>query len=139
MVKKKKELTPEAIEHKSELEIEELKKLAENIDKFDFEPEKKDSETFYKIAIKELFNNENVEQKTEWLNPLEVFEATKLQFLGDYGNIPILKDFISGLERKRISLNRKGREEIILSLQERRQEEMEVRKQQLLNMGLMGR
>lgn len=132
----KKELKPEEIHQKGfTLKKEYLKELTKNIDKFDFEVEENKSDTFYKLAIEKLFDNNNIETKTEFLNPAEVFSATKLQFLGNYADIPFLADFISGLEKKRISLHRKGREEIVLSLQERRHEEQELRQQALLNGG----
>lgn len=131
--KKKKELKPEAIkQNEFTMEIDKLKLLSESMNKFDFEPEdKKDNDTFYKLAIKELFNEKSIETKTEWLNPSEVFVASKLSFIGVHADIPLMDEFIKVLERKRISLNRKGREEIILALQERRQEEIEIRKSQL--------
>lgn len=140
MATKKRELKPEAFEKietdLSKKELETLENLKESLQNFDVEVESEGKEeTFYKLAIKELFSNDKIETKTEFLHTGEVFTATKLQFLGKYGNIPLLSDFIDAFQRKRISLNRKGREEIIMSLQERRQEEMEIRKQQMLGLG----
>lgn len=138
MGRKKKEeekLKPEAIENNTiGVEIEELKSLASNINKFDFDIESSKEETFYKIAIEKLFDNKDIEQKTEFLNPAEVFASAKLQFLGDYGDIPLLSKFVTALEKKKVSLHRKGREEIILALQERRQEELEQRRNTLLGL-----
>lgn len=139
MAKKKKELNPQAIEKKTfDLDFEKLKDLSENMNKFDFDNDIDTSknETFYKLAIKELFNEESTETKTEWLNIGEVFSASKLSYMGKYGDVPLVEDFIKVLEKKRVSLKRKGREEIILALQERRQEEREIQKSNILGLNI---
>jgi hypothetical protein len=133
MVKKEKELNPIAIKNdKFNIDFNKLKIMSENINKLEFEKEStSNNDTFYKLAIEKLFDENNIETKTEFLSPAEVFTASKLSFLGTYGCVPLLNEFVESIERKRISLNRKGREEIVLSLQERHQEDVEMRKAQL--------
>lgn len=97
-----------------------------------------DSEdTFFKNAFNKLFDERNPETKTEYRNVEENFEGAVLSFLGNYGNIPYLADFVEQFERKRISLERKGRKEIIMAMVER---EKEMQRQNALKMGgmLMG-
>lgn len=134
--KKEKELNPKAVENKNiSFDILALKELKDTVTEFNIEVPKDDKqETFYKLAINKLFDNEDIETKTEYLSSGEVFVGAKLQILGEYGEIPMLSQFITKRERKMVSHKRKGREEIILALQERREEIIEQRRNDMLDM-----
>lgn len=83
---------------------------------------KKDSESFFKSVLDQLMNLNDMSTKTEYLNVNENFAGAKLHFLAKHGNIPYLLDFINIFEQKRVSLQRKGRKEILIALKERQQE-----------------
>jgi hypothetical protein len=82
-----------------------------------------------------MFDNTDTETKTEYINTKENFVGAKLTFLARYGNIPYLEEFINIFERKRISLERKGRKEIIMAL-EKRQEEIDKQRESRLQSAL---
>lgn len=108
--KAKKEIAKEVI-------LEEIKKSTI------FETSNEDGDSFFKGVINHLMNiKNNVSTKTEYLSVNENFTGTKLQFLADCGNIPYLKEFMTIFETKRISLERKGRKELLIALKERQQE-----------------
>lgn len=89
-----------------------------------FTGEDEDSDSYFRSILKELFSSNNIEQKTEYIDTIENFVGAKLSFLSRHGHIPLLGEFIDTFERKRVSLDRKGRKEIVMSL-EKRQEEIE--------------
>lgn len=91
-----------------------------------------DSDTFFKNIVNQLNDKNNISLKTEYLNVTENFVGTKLEFLSKYGNMPYLKEFVNIFEIKRVSLERKGRKELIMALQNR-QQEIEQQNKNLLN------
>ena len=118
MAKKEKELKPEIqeIEYntkpivQSDMEIVKVNGGAEN------------SDSFFRNVVNKLFDNSEISLKTEYLNVTENFSGSKLEFLSAYGNMPYLKEFITIFEKKRVSLERKGRKEILMALQQRQEE-----------------
>lgn len=139
MVKKKKELNP-IMEKRSTNNISDndLKGIAESIKQNTITSKinEDDSDSFYKNVVNKLFDDKDISTKTEYLNVRENFVGAKLEFYAKYGNIPYLKFFIQELETKRVSLERKGRKEILMALQERKQE---IEQQRLNNLrGLFG-
>lgn len=94
------------------------------------------SDSFFRWIITALFSKENISLKTEYLNVNENFIGSKLEFLSKYGNMPYLSEFLEIFETKRVSLDRKGRKEILMALQKR---EEEIQQDKLRNMrGLLG-
>lgn len=97
------------------------------------EDSQENSDSFFKAVINHLLSDKEISTKTEYLNVKENFAGAKLHFLAKHGNIPYLSDFIEIFERKRVSLQRKGRKELLLALKER-QQEIEREKQMQLSM-----
>lgn len=96
------------------------------------------SDSFFKSTVRELNSPKNISMKTEYRNVQENFAGAKLSYLGEFYNIPGLPEFMVLFETKRVSLERKGRIEIIKALQERRQEiELEQRRMAMMGMGGM--
>ncbi len=81
-----------------------------------------DSDTFFRSIVNSLNSKEDISTKTEYIGVRENFFGIKATFFGRKCNIPFLEDFIEIFEEKRVSLDRKGRKEILMALQERRQE-----------------
>lgn len=135
--KKEKELNPK-LEEKSNYEITSqemkniVKSLEENTDVKTFGENTDDS--FYKNVLNKLFDEKEMSTKTEYLSVRENFLGAKLEFYAKFGNIPQLKNFIDVFEKKRVSLNRKGRIEILKSLQERQQDTQENKLNNLKNL-----
>ena len=94
-----------------------------------------EQDSFFKSIVNKMFDNTDTETKTEYINTKENFVGAKLTFLARYGNIPYLEEFINIFERKRISLERKGRKEIIMAL-EKRQEEIDKQRESRLQSAL---
>lgn len=80
------------------------------------------ADTFFKKVIEELFSEKNIELKTEYLNEDEQFEGTKLAFMSEQCGFEMIKSFLPSWERKRVSLGRKSRQEVVISLWERHKE-----------------
>lgn len=95
---------------------------------------KTDSDSFFRNVINNLFDKKDISTKTEYIGVRENFMGSKLTFLGKYANIPFMEKFIEVFEEKRVSLDRKGRKEILLALQERRQEIESQRNENLSRM-----
>lgn len=127
MSKEKKPLNPEVIENTkidSSL-MDSIKKALGNNSVLDIKDTNSNdnSDNFFRAVIREFLNDNSISLKTEFLNPNETFQATKLTFLAKYGNMPYLNDFLHILETKRVSLERKSRIELIKAF-EKRDEEM---------------
>lgn len=121
--KKEKELKPEIREVTSKVSNEDLKNIAIDLkESTHIQPTTDSTDSYFRSVLDKLFDNENVSSKTEYLDVRENFNGTKLEFYATFGNMPYLRDFIKTFETKRISLERKGRKEILMGLQERRQE-----------------
>ena len=124
--KKKKELNPQITEVGDQGSSEELKQIALDIEKstdINTFNQGDSSETFFKNVVGKLFDDKNISAKTEYIGVRENFMGSKLTFLSKHCNLPFLEQFINVFEEKRISLDRKGRKEILMALQERRQEQ----------------
>lgn len=123
-MKKKEELKPEVEQKKSTIEVNDLKEIATIMSNIPTTSDnnKDDGDTYFRNALNKLFDEDNIELKTEYINVLENFTGAKLTFLARYGNMPYLDKFVDIFERKRVSLERKGRQEIILALKERSEE-----------------
>jgi len=136
--KEKIELKPEI----KEIKINNDKNLLQNDlnDLFitkDFE-KSNDADSFFKSVVNKLSpESEGISTKTEYLNVVENFSGSKLEFLADFGKMPYAKKFIHVWETKRISLERKGRIELV-RIMEKREEELRFQQQQTANKILMG-
>ena len=121
MAKEKKELKPEIKEMQPLITIPENK---ENItpDEVFIPKNSENSDSFFRNLLNKLFDKKDISLKTEYLNVMENFTGSKLEFLSKYGNMPYLNEFVDIFETKRVSLKRKGRQEIIMALQQREQE-----------------
>lgn len=95
--------------------------------------EESKDDSYFKAIIEQLFSNDSIEKKTEYLNVNENFLGAKLTFLAKFGNIPNLEEFVNIFERKRVSLERKGRKEIIMALEKREEEEQRQKDERLKN------
>lgn len=129
MAKKKKELQPEIKDIVPNQEKQEnifLKSTFETLESkdklFSDSLDENNEDSYFKAIVNKLMSEDNPSTKTEYLTVTENFVGAKLTFLSKYGNIPYLKDFVDTFETKRISLERKGRKELIMSLIERQQE-----------------
>lgn len=134
--KEKKELNPQITESKNNIDEEKLKTIAESLNKsiiFD-KNQNSDSDSYFRAVLDKLFSSENISQKTEYIGIAENFHGAKLTFLGKYCNVPLLEKFIEVFEEKRVSLERKGRKEILIALENRQQE---IDKDKLNNMAKM--
>lgn len=126
---KKKELNPiiEDYTDSKKYNLEELKKEIKIIKK----DSKNDTDSFYKNVVDKLMNEENIELKTEYANINENFAGVRLGFFAKFYNMPYLLDFLDIFERKRISLDRKSRKELVMTL-ENREREMRLEQQKQL-------
>lgn len=123
MAKKEKVLNP-IIEEKKNFNIpntEKLKELLKNESDI-ITTDKNTSDNFFRAVIDKMFNSDDIELKTEYVSLNENFSGAKLEFLAKYGNMPYLHDFLNILERKRVSLGRKSRIELIKVFEKRDEE-----------------
>lgn len=138
MAKKEEELKPQITEiQNSAYDIKEVKGLINEINNNSMtfnNPMGESSDSFFRNIVKSLDSKQNITMNTEYLDVNENFAGTKLEFLAKYGNMPYLSEFISFFEQKRVSLERKGRKEKLMALQERRQEIEQERLKALTNM-----
>ncbi len=96
------------------------------------------SDSFFREVVKSLSDAKNISLKTEYLDVDENYDGARLEFLSKWGGMPYLKDFIHTLEIKRVSLERKGRIELIRTM-EKRDEDLRLQQQnQFKNMLGMG-
>lgn len=136
---KEEAIKPSMVEFKGDSNtLKSLKELGTDIKNNLVNVNTSDDKNYYKQVVDKLFDNKDIELKTEYLSPPENFLGAKLSFLGNYGDIPFLCDFVETFERKRVSLMRKGRQEIIMALHERRREEQEEKQRNLMSMFGMG-
>ena len=98
--------------------------------------DKEDDDSFFKSVVTQLFNNNDVETKSETRNAKEVFALTKMSYIGDYCGVPNMSKFVERFERKRISMGRKGRVELVTSLIERQQEIERRQQEKMKKLGL---
>jgi hypothetical protein len=123
MVKKEKVLNP-IIEEKKDFNmpnIDKLKSILTNENDI-ITTDKNTSDNFFRAVIDKMFNSDDIELKTEYVSLNENFSGAKLEFLAKYGNMPYLHDFLNILERKRVSLGRKSRIELIKVFEKRDEE-----------------
>lgn len=80
------------------------------------------TDTFFKAIIDNLYSKKNISLKTEYMNEDENFTGAKLEFLTSECGFEMGKQFLPTWEEKRVSLNRKSRQEIIMALWERQKE-----------------
>jgi len=120
IAKKKKELKP--VIEKIDFPVSNRQVLNDIEDSEIILEDSETSDSFFKSIINKLFSKDNIELKTEYRNVTENFAGTKLTFLARHGNIPYLEEFIEIFEHKRVSLERKGRKEIIMALEKREEE-----------------
>ncbi len=133
---KKKELNPIIEKKDIELPSIDLGKLDKEIDiNTILETDKEDEDSFFKAVVTQLFDNNNVETKSRNTGVEESYELAKLSHLGDWYCIPSMSAFVERLERKRISIDGKGRIELVTALVERQQEierrQMDLQKKML--------
>lgn len=115
----------------------ELKILMETINK-EFSGNNENDITGYFIAIlNNLLSEKDISMKTEYLNVQENFNAVRLEFLAKYCKMPYLRDFIKMFEKKRVSLERKGRKELVMTL-EKREEAQKEQQQKLMQQSMFG-
>lgn len=121
--KEKKPLNPIIEEKNPIMPIVDLEKLNKEIDiNTILDVDKEDEDSFFKSVVTQMFNNKDVETKSYNTGVKESFELARLSFLGERCNIPSMTEFVDRLERKRISIDRKGRIELVTALIERQQE-----------------
>jgi len=124
MAKKERVLAPVIVE-KKDFSIPNLAELKESILNKDSDiiySDNDSSDNFFRAVIKEMLSDKNIELKTEYVSLNENFAGAKLEFLAKYGNMPYLSDFLGILERKRVSLQRKSRIEMIKIFENRNEE-----------------
>ena len=86
------------------------------------ENQNSDSESLFREVIKNLNDNKDIETKTELLDEAECYGASKLDFLADISEEPFFRIFMNKFKVNRVSLKRRGRQELIMALVERQQE-----------------
>lgn len=136
-IKKEKQLNPiisktgKKIDDKGKKEMLLIAERIESLKK-EYSGNDDDINSFFVAVINKLFDTKDISLKTEYLNVGENFAGTRLEFYSKYANMPYLANFIEIFEKKRVSLERKGRKEIVMSLKDR---EQEIQRQQALKMG----
>jgi hypothetical protein len=136
MEKKKKELKPEVKEFNDNL----VNKVTfdSNTEMIQLDNnEEISSDSYLRGVIDNLMDYNNPSTKTEYRNVEENLVGSVLAFLATETNIPSLAKFVDIFEIKRISLERKGRQELILALLER-QQEIDTQKDNKLKNILLG-
>lgn len=121
--KEEKVLNPKIEEVKGQIDEEDLKEIVKDLKETGIiQASGSSTDSYFRGVLDKLFDTKDVSSKTEYLNVPENFNGTKLEFYASFGNMPYLKNFMKTFETKRISLERKGRKEILMGLQERKQE-----------------
>ena len=123
MAKKEKELNP-IIENNTQKKynIEEIKSRINIIKNEMSEESVAEIDSFYKHLVDKLTSSDDIELKTEYKGINENFASVRISFFAKYYNMPYLLDMINILERKRLSLDRKSRKELVMSLENREKE-----------------
>lgn len=119
--KKKQELNPVIQDFRN------LNPYKVNLEEGDIEKETdsssiEDSDTYFRAVLGELFSKKNISSKTEYVNQKENFVGSKIDFLSDYLGLPEYHTFLEHWEFKRVSLNRGGRQEIVMGLEKRNED-----------------
>lgn len=97
---------------------------------------REDSDSFYRAVLTHLMAVEkDMSTKTEFNDDREVFAASKLEFMGLFAGVPLAKDILNIIEKKRVSKERKGRKEIIMSVN-RREEEQRILNEKMTERGM---
>lgn len=96
------------------------------------------SNSFFRKVIDALFSRKNVGSKTEYISLRETFLGAKLEFMGSYGSMPYTAGFLHHLENKRISYKRKGRIEVVRTMERREEEYQDERNRKMLGSGVGG-
>lgn len=131
---KQKVLNPEIKEVKLMMPQVDFDRLQKDLDiNTILDSDKKDEDSFFKSVVTQLFNNADVETKSYNSGTEESFYLARLSWLGQNCVIPSMTSFVERLERKRISIDRKGRSELVTALIERQQELERVMKKALKN------
>lgn len=134
MTKKEEKLNPEIERVNVDVNTEELKVLAQEMQSTIVSSKNdNDSDTYFRNIVNSLDDRKKISTNTEYLSVQENFTGTKLEFLSQFAYMPFLKNFVEIFETKRVSLERKGRIEKIKALQERQQELKTERLQNLAN------
>ena len=134
MAKDKKELNPEIVESKAGLSNEELNLMSKAIESGTVVLDDKEDKSIFKAVITGLNSVKNISMKTEYLNVRENYTGVKLEFMAKMGNMPYLDTFVKIFETKRVSYQRKGRQEDVMIMQERHREEERDKSKELAKM-----
>lgn len=137
MSKKPRELNPEIVDNSSTVPAIPIKMDLDADDDYQVSGDNS-TDSYFKNIVNALFDTKkNVSAKTEYMSVKENFSGAKLEFLADFCNMPYLHKFIHHLEIKRISLERKGRKEILMALEKREEElKMQTQRDMMLRFGL---
>ena len=74
-------------------------------------------------ALKQMYSDENVSMKTEFNKGLgEADEFARMTIIGKMLKIPVLANYVNEAEKKRVSNDRKSREEAVRMIQQAVQE-----------------
>jgi hypothetical protein len=87
-----------------------------------FENKSEDSDSYFRSIIDGLNTTKDIETKTELLDVAETYGVSKMDFLGEITEEPTYKLFMAKFKVNRVSLKRRGRQELIMALVERQQE-----------------
>lgn len=140
MAKNKKqeiEINPEIIDYTNQSQdFEELEKEMLNEEEgIELEEEyENNADSFFRAVVNNLMSPDNISMKTEYKNVQENFSGAKIEFLSKFANMPYMKTFLTSWELKRVSLERKGRIELIKALEKREQEIQQSKVDSLKNM-----
>lgn len=122
-------LLPEIKHSSSSIDINEFREIAENMqDNMEVDGFRDSSDSFFREVVKSLSDPKNISLKTEYLDVEENYDGARLEFMSKWAGMSYLHDFIKTLEIKRVSLERKGRIELIRTM-EKRDEELRLQQQ----------
>lgn len=139
--KKEKALTPIIEErNKSNLSPEQrqrLMQIAEQLNKIksEYTGDSGDINSYFTNVLDKLMSKDDISLKTEYINVNENFAGVVLDFLGEYANMPYLNRFVELWEMKRVSLGRKSRKEMVMTL-EKRETEVQAYNQRMISQTL---
>lgn len=125
----KEDLHPSYNNVPTELDLTELQQLAKDTNKNIFLTDNNTAnldnsvaERFFGKVIDNLSNDKNISLKTEYLSPEEQFAGTKLDFMIKKMGFTFAKTLMFNFEKKRVSLFRKSRTEMVNVLWEKEKE-----------------